>query len=159
MGFILLNGPMAPISEAQQPKAPSMGPFSQPHLQGACRKDPSIAFTEDQSSELETLQSAFFVEVKPMWTELRDLRLEMRYAVSESKIQTQVLFEKQMKMSTIQGKLENLRFAYVIKARSIFSKEQLERFPADCPLQMELGYYGKKGHGKGTSKRNSPIGR
>ena len=56
MGLILLSGP---ISEAQPPKAPPLSPFSQTQLKGACRKDPSITFSEAQTRELENLQRAY----------------------------------------------------------------------------------------------------
>jgi len=157
--LFLLTGLCMTYSKAQPPFIPPGNQLPQTQQKGACRKDPSITFTEDQTKEIENLRRAFLVEAKPLWSELRDLRLEMRYAVSDSQIQPQVLLEKQMKISAIHAKLENLRFSYVIKARSIFTKEQLERFPADCPLQMEPGYWDKKGHGKGTSKRNPLMGR
>jgi hypothetical protein len=55
-------------------------------------------------------------------------------------------------MSSIQAKLENLRFSYLIKARASFTKEQLERFPPDCPLKMGPAYGIRKGMGKGAQK-------
>jgi hypothetical protein len=152
IGFILLNGLIGSISEAQQPKAPLISPFSQTQLKGVCRKDPSITFSEEQTKEFENLQRAYLAEAKPLWGELRDLRLEMRYAVSDPKIQSQVLLEKQTKMSAIQSRLENLRFSYLVKARSIFTKEQLEQFPLDCPLKMGTGYGVGRGLGRGPQK-------
>jgi hypothetical protein len=151
--LFLLTGLCMTYSIAQPPSILLGNQLPQTQQNGVCRKDPSITFTEEQTKELENLQRSFLVEVKPLWGELRDSRLEMHNAVSDSQIQPQVLLEKQMKMLSIQAKLENLRFAYVIKARSLFTKEQLERFPADCPLQMELGYWYKKGLGKGLRKR------
>ena len=150
--LFLLTGLCSTYSKAQPPFIPPGNQLPETRQNGACRIDPSITFTEEQTRELENLQRSFFVEVKPLWGELRDLRLEMRNAVSDSQVQPQVLFEKQVKMSAIQAKLENMRFVYVIKARSIFTKEQLERFPPDCPLKMELGYWDKKGIGKGLQK-------
>jgi len=150
--LFLLTGLCVTYSKAQPPFIPPGNQLPQTQQNGACRKDPSITFTEEQTKELEDLQRSFLVEVKPLWGELRDLRLEMRNAVSYAQIQPQVLLEKQMKMSAIQAKLENMRFSYVVKARSIFTKEQLERFPADCPLQMELGNWDKKGMGKGLQR-------
>jgi len=151
-GLILLNGPIEPVSEAQQPKAPPISPFSQTQLKGACRKDPSITFSEAQAKEFENLQRAYLAEAKPLWSELRDLRLESRFAISDPQVQSQVLLDKQRRMSSIQAKLENLRFSYVIKARVIFTKEQLERFPPDCPLKMGTGYGVGRGIGRGPQK-------
>jgi len=152
MGLILLNGPIGPISEAQQPKAPLISPFSQTQLKGVCRKDPSITFSEEQGKELENLQRAYLEEAKPLWSEMRDLRLELRFAVSDPQVQPQALLNKQRKFSTLQAKLENLHFSYQIKVRSIFSKDQLERFPPDCPLKMRTPYGMGKGVGKNFRK-------
>jgi hypothetical protein len=149
---ILLNGLIGPISEAQQPKAPPVSPFSQTQLKGVCRKDPSITFSEEQAKELESLQRAYLDEAKPLWIEMRDLRLELRFAVSDPQVQPQAILDKQRRMSAIQTKFENLRFSYVIKARSVFTKEQLERFPTDCPLKMGTGFGMGKGIGRGLQK-------
>jgi hypothetical protein len=150
--LFLLTGLCLTYSKAQPNLIPPENQLAQTRQSGVCRKDPSITFTEEQTKELESLQRSFLVEVKPLWAELRNVRLEMPNPVSDSQIQPQVLFEKQMKMSTIQAKLENMRFAYLIKARAIFTKEQMERFPPDCPLKMELGYWDRKGMGKGLQK-------
>jgi hypothetical protein len=150
--LFLLTGLCMIYSEAQQPKVPMGRSFSETQPKGACRIDPSITFSEAQVKELESLQRAYLEEVKPLWSELRDLRLELRFAVSDPQVQPQALLDKQRRMSSIQAKLENLRFSYLIKARAIFTKEQLERFPPDCPLKMGTGYGMRKGLGRGLQK-------
>jgi Spy/CpxP family protein refolding chaperone len=152
MGLILLKGLAGQSSEAQQPQVPMGSPPLQAPSKAACWKNPSITFTEEQTRELGNLQRAFMEEAKPLSSELRDLRLELRFAVSDPQIQSQVLFDKQRKMSAIQAKFENLRFSYLVKARSILTKDQLGRFPPDCPLKMETGYGAGRGHGKGLQK-------
>lgn len=150
--LFLLTGLCMIYSEAQQPKVPMGGSFSETQPKGACRIDPSITFSEAQVKELESLQRAYLEEVKPLWSDLRDLRLELRFAVSDPQVQPQALLDKQKRMSSIQAKLENLRFSYLIKARASFTKEQLERFPPDCPLKMGTGYGMGKGLGRGLQK-------
>jgi hypothetical protein len=76
----------------------------------------------------------------------------MRYAVSDPQVKPQALLDKQRKFSALQAKLENLLFSYQITARSLFTREQLERFPPDCPLKMGVGYGMGTGFGKGTQK-------
>jgi len=156
MGLILLNGLIGQTSEAQQPKVPPGSPLLQAPAKGVCRKDPSITFSEQQTKELETLQRAYLTETKPLWSELRALRLEMRYAVSDPQVQPRVLLDKQRKISSIQAKLENLRFSYLIRARTIFTKEQLERMPPDCPLKMGTGYGMGRGLERGPRKGIRP---
>jgi hypothetical protein len=154
MGIILLAGPIGPISEAQQTKVPPITPFLQSTLKGSCPKDPSITFTEAQTEELENLQRAYLEEAQPLWGEMRDLRLELRFAVSDPQVQPQALFDKQRKFSALQAKLENLHFSYQVKVRSIFTKDQLERFPPDCPLKMRTSYGMGRGAGKTFRKGN-----
>jgi hypothetical protein len=152
MGCILLNGLIDPISEAQQPKVPPIRPFSQTPLKGACRMDPSITFSEAQARELENLQRFYLEEAKPLWREMRNLRLELRFALSDPQVPPDALLDKQCKFSALQARLENLLFSYQVKARSIFTKEQWEQFPADCPLKMGLEYGVRKGMGRGPQK-------
>jgi len=139
-------------SEGQPPFIPPGNPLRQAPVKGACRKDASITFTEEQTKKLENLERAYLEEAKRLWSEMRDLRLELRFLVSDPQAQSQVLLDKQRRMSSIQAKLENLRFSYLIRARTIFTKEQLERFPSDCPLKMEKGSGMGKGIGRGFQK-------
>lgn len=150
--LFLLPGVFVTYSEAQPRFSPPGDPDLQAQQKRSCRKDPSITFSEDQVRKFESLQRAYLEEVKPSLSELSDLRLELRFTVSNPQVQSQDVFEKQMKMSKIQAKIDNLRFSYLIKARSIFTREQLERFPPDCPLKMGIGYREERGMGRGPRK-------
>ena len=152
IGFILLSGLMEQAAEAQPSKVPMGRSFSETQPKGACRIDPFNTFTEEQTKELENLRRAYLEKAKPLWGQMRDLRLELRFAVSDPQGQPQALLDKQRKYSALQARLENLLFSYQVKARAIFTKEQLERFPADCPLKMGIGYGAGRGLGKGLQK-------
>ena len=152
IGLILLSGLNEQSAEAQPTKVPMGRSFSETQPRGACRIDPSITFTEEQTKELENLQRAYLEEAKPLWGEMRDLRLELRFAVSDPQVQPQALLDKQRKFSALQARLEDLLFSYQVKARAIFTKEQFERFPPDCPLKMGPGLGIGKGMGKGPHK-------
>jgi hypothetical protein len=154
--LFFLMGLALTYSEAQPPFIPPGSQLPQTPVKGACRKDPSITFTEEQTKKLENLERAFLREVKPLLSEMRYLRLESRFAVSDPQAQSQVLLDKQRRMSSIQAKLENLRFSHLIRARTIFTKEQLERMPPDCPLKMGTGYGKGRGLERGPRKRIRP---
>ena len=154
IGLILLSGLMEQAAEGQPSKLPMGRSFSETQPKGACRIDPSITFTEEQTKELENLQRAYLEKAKPLWGEMRDLRIELRFAVSDPQVQPQALLDKQRKFSALQARLENLLFSYQVKARAIFTKEQFERFPPDCPLKMGPGLGIGKGMGKGPHKGN-----
>ncbi len=131
---------------------PPGGPFLHVQPKGACRLDPSITFTEDQGVKLAELQRTYSEEARPLWSELRDLRLELRFALADPQIPPQALLDKQRKFSDVQAGLANLLFSYQVKARAIFTKEQFEQFPANCPLKMGPGFGMRKGMGKGPQK-------
>ena len=154
IGLILFSGLPKQIAQAQHSKVPPGAPFLPVQPKGACRMDPSILFTEEQTEKLAQLQRTYFEEVKPLWSELKDLRLELRFAVSDSRVQPEALLEKQRKLSVLQAKLENLFFSYQVKARAIFTNEQLNRFPSDCPLKGGIGHWPGFGKGKGPQRRN-----
>jgi acyl transferase domain-containing protein len=111
--------------------------------------DPSVTFTENQGVRLAELQRSYLEEVRPLWSELRDLRLELRFALSDPQIPPQALLDKQRKFSDVQACLANLLSSYQVKARAIFTKEQFEQFPANCPLKMGPGFGIRKGPQKG----------
>jgi len=151
-GIFFLMGLDLTYSEAQPPFIPPGNPLRQAPVKGACRKDPSITFTEEQTKKLENLERAYLEEAKRLWSELMDLRIELRFAVSDPRVQPQALLDKQRKLSALQARLENLLFSYRVKARAIFPKEQLKRMPPDCPLKMGTGYGIGKGLGKGPRR-------
>jgi hypothetical protein len=154
IGLIFFSGLTEQIAEAQPSKVPLGAPFFPIQPKGACRMDPSILFTKEQTEKLACLQRAFLEEAKPIWNELRDLRFELRFTVSDPQAQPRVFLDKQQKMSVLQAKLENLFFSYQINARAIFTKEQLDRFPSDCPLKRGIGHWPGVGKGKGAQRQN-----
>jgi len=107
---------------------------------GAFWQSPSIGLTEAQGKELENLQQAFIAEAMPLRSELISLRFELRHLIRDQNVPSKTLLERQRKISELQGKLESLSLSYQIKARSIFTKEQLEQFPQDCSLGIEPGF-------------------
>ena len=131
---------------------PPGAPLSPVQPKSACRMVPFITFTEEQAMRLANLRRAYIEEAKPLWSELRDLRLELRFAVSDPRVQPEGPLDKQRKISVLQAKLETLFFSYQIKARSFFTKEQLDRFPSDCPLKTGAGFPPGGGKGKGARR-------
>ena len=148
-GLFFLMGVRMTYSEAQPSKVPMGRSFSDTQPKGTCRMDPSITFTQEQIKALENLQRAYLEEARPLWIDMRDLRLELRFAVSDPQVQPQALLDKQRKLSALQARLENLLFSYQVKARAIFTKEQFERFPPDCPLKTGPGFGIGRTRGKG----------
>ena len=108
--------------------------------QGTCWESSSFALTETQKKALETLRRAYMAEAIPIRTGLFTLKIELRHLLSDPNVQPQILFDQQGKISVLQAKIEELSLSYQIKARSIFTKEQLERLPQGWAFEMGLGH-------------------
>jgi hypothetical protein len=100
----------------------------------------SIGLTEAQGKELESLQQAFIADTMPLRRELMSLRFELRHLIRDPNVGPEILLDRQRKISKVQTKLDGLSLSYLVKARSVFTKDQLEQLPSDCLLGIEVGF-------------------
>ena len=137
IAFVLVN---IKVSEAQRTFPSNTKPNLRMDSQGTCWESSSLALTEAQKKALETLHRAYMAEAIPIRTGLFALKIELRHLLSDPNVQPQMLFDQQRKISALQAKLEELSLSYQVKARSVFTKEQLERLPQGWAFEMGLGY-------------------
>jgi len=146
--FILIIFGVQP-SKAQPSFYPHNKPMSRSDGQDAYWKSTDLGLTEAQKKTLESLQRAYASEALPLRMELMSLRFELRHLLRSPNVQPEVLLDRQKKISEVQMKLDRLSFSYQMKARSVFTKEQLERLPEDCLPGMDKGYEMSMGIGRG----------
>lgn len=137
IAFILVN---IKVSEAQRTFPSNTKPNLRMDSQGMPMKPPALDLTEEQAKALDSLHRSYMAEAMPIRTELFALRIELRHLLSDPNVQPRILFDRQRKISVLQAKLEELFLSYQVKARSIFTKEQLERLPQGWAFEMGLGY-------------------
>jgi hypothetical protein len=140
------------LSEAQERFPKLDRPSLKMDSQGRCWKSPSFGLTEEQIGALESLQGAYQAEATPKYRELMTLRLEFQCYVSDKNIKPQDLMERHKKLLSLQTELESLSFSYQMKARSILTRDQLDRLPQDCLLDMGIGYGIGMGIGRGPRR-------
>jgi hypothetical protein len=128
------------VSEAQRTFPSNNQPNLRMDGRGTCWEFSSFALTEAQVKALETLRRAYMAEAIPMRTGIFALKIELRHLLSDLNVQPQILFNQQRKISALQAKLEELSLSYQVKARSVFTKEQLERLPQGWAFEMGLGH-------------------
>jgi len=149
--FILFVSAVLGVSPSKA--QPSFYPHNKPMLrsdgQDAYWKSSDLGLTETQKKTLESLQRTYASEALPLRMELMSLRFELRHLLRDPNVQPEVLLDRQKKISEVQMKLDRLSFSYQIKARSVFTKEQLERLPEDCLPGMDKGYEMFMGMGRG----------
>jgi Spy/CpxP family protein refolding chaperone len=146
-------------SKAQPPFYPHNKPTLRPDGQDTYWKSSDLGLTEAQEKTLESLQQAYASEALPLRMELMSLRFELRYLLRSPNVQPEVLFDRQKKISELQMKLDTLSFSYQMKARSVFTKEQLERIPEECLPGMDKGYEMFMGTGRGPRSGLLPQGK
>ena len=139
-------------SNAQPPFSPQNRSMLRMDSQEACWQSSDLGLTEDQTKALEDLQRLYMAEALPMRRELMSLRFELRQLIRDPSIQSKILLDRQKKISELQGKLDNLSLSYQMKARSTFTKEQLEQLPHDCLVGMSTGYEMLIGAGRGPRR-------
>ncbi|MGQ9638787.1 MAG: response regulator [Thermodesulfobacteriota bacterium] len=128
------------LSEAQERFPKLDRPGLRMDSQGRCWKSSSFGLTEEQIGLIESLQRAYQAEATPKYRELITLRLELQCYMLDKKVKPQDIMERHKKLLSLQTELESLSFSYQMKARSILTKEQLDRLPQDCFLEMGIGY-------------------
>jgi len=149
--FTLATLSIQPL-KAQPPFNPQDKPMMRTDGHGAYWKSSDLGLTEAQKKTLESLQRAYASEALLLRMELMSLRFDLRYLIQNQNVHPQVLLGRQKKISELQAKLDDLSLSYQIKARSIFTKEQLEQIPPDFLMGMELGSGMGIGTGKGPRK-------
>jgi DNA-binding response OmpR family regulator len=142
------------LSEAQERFPKLDRPSLRMDSQERCWKSPSFGLTKEQIGALESLQRAYQAEATPKYRELMTLRIELQCNLSDKDIDPRDLMERHKKLLSFQTEFESLSFSYQMKARSILTKEQLERLPQDCLFDMGIGY--GTGVGIGRAPRRGP---
>ena len=155
--LFLLTFCIVRISEAQEAFPKLNRPNLRMDSQGMPMKPPALDLTEEQAKALDSLRRTYMAEAIPIRTELFALRIELRHLLSGPNVQPQILFDRQRKISALQARLEELSLSYQIKARSIFTKEQLEQLPQDCFLEVGIGYGTGAGIGRGHAYKDGAL--
>jgi Spy/CpxP family protein refolding chaperone len=150
--LFLLTFSIIRISEAQEAFPKLNRPNLRMDSQGTCWKSLSPALTEEQMKALESFQRAYRKEATPKYRELMTLRLELQCYVLDKSIKPQDIMERHKKLLALQTELETLSFSYQMEARSILTREQLDRLPQDCLLEMGIGYGTGMGIGRGPRR-------
>ena len=148
----LLTLPGIQLSEAQEYFPKLDRPGLRRDSQGRCWKRPSVGLTEEQVKALENLQRAYQAETASKYRELMVSRIELQHYVLDRNIKLQDIMERHKRLLALQTELESLSFSYQMKARSILTRDQLDRLPQDCLLDMAIGYGTGMGIGRGPRR-------
>jgi CheY-like chemotaxis protein len=139
-------------SKAEEPLYAQYRPSFRSDVRRDCSKSLSTILGEEQLLALKSLQDSFYTESIPLRKDLIISNFEFRRLVVDRKTDPKSLLDRQKKILELQSKLEQLSLSYQMKARSIFTNEQLDRLPWDCMLGMETGFGMNVGIGRGPRR-------
>jgi hypothetical protein len=126
------------LSNAQPPFHPQSKPMLKMDGQGFYWSFSHLGLTEAQKKTLESLLRAYVSEALPLRIKLMSSRLELLHSIRDPDVQPKILLDRQKKISEHQANLNNLLLSYLIKARSILTKEQLEQLYEDYSQLQSL---------------------
>jgi Spy/CpxP family protein refolding chaperone len=149
--YLLIIFGIQPL-EAQPHFHPKDKPMLRMDGQDSYWRFSDLALTETQKRTLESLERAYASEVLPLRIELMSSRFELHHLIRDPNVQPKILLDLQKKISELQGKLNNVSLSYQIRARSLFTKEQLKQLPPDFLLSIETGFGTDIGIGRGARK-------
>jgi hypothetical protein len=138
--------------KAEEPLYVQYRPSFRSDVRRDCSKSLSSLLTAEQLNALKGLQNSFYTETAPIRRDLMISNIEFRQLVSDPKIDPKILLDRQSKILELQSKLERLSLSYQMKARSIFTNEQLDRLPWDCMLGMGTEFGINVGIGRGPRR-------
>jgi Spy/CpxP family protein refolding chaperone len=154
--IILLSVPPA---FAQRTGAPGGQNF--PVSDSPCWTKPYLEATPEQLKTLENLHRSFYKEISDLRNQHMNLRYELRSLLDSSKPDRRMILEKQNQFSGIQKKMDEISIQYFLKARALFTPDQLSKLPSGCYLGFNYGSgmgWGRgmgQGRGYGRGKYNS----
>ncbi len=126
------------LSSAQSPFHPQSKPMLKMDGQGFYWRFSDLGLTEAQKEALESLLRAYVSEALPLRIKLMSSRLELLHLIRDPNVQPKILLDRQKKISELQANLNNLSLSYLIKPRSIMTKEQLKQFYENYSLLQGL---------------------
>ncbi len=107
--------------------------------QDLCLRLSQLGLTDAQRKALKDLLQAYTSEALPLRIKLMSARFELLHLIRDPNVQPKILLDRQKKISEFQADLNCLFLSYLIKTRSIMTKEQLEQLYKDYSVLQGLG--------------------
>jgi Spy/CpxP family protein refolding chaperone len=108
--------------------------------------------TPEQVKSLENLKRSFYKEISALRNRYINLRYELHSLLDQPKPDTRMILEKQNHFSDIQKNMDEISIQHLLRARALFTPDQLSRLPSGCNLGFNYGQ--GMGWGQGMRQRN-----
>jgi Spy/CpxP family protein refolding chaperone len=105
----------------------------------ACWQNPEFGATEEQLKSLEEVHRSYLREIGRYRNQYVGESHELRSLLSSPKPDTHRVMEKQDSLSSLQKKIDEISLEHFLKARQIFTQDQISRLPSGCSLGFTYG--------------------
>ena len=119
-------------------------------FQAPCWTKPYLQATPEQLNSLASLHHSFYREISALRNQYLNLYYEIRARIDHPQPDVKMIFEKQKEFSEIKKKMDNLSIQYLLKAKALFTPEQVANLPWGCNLGFNYG------QGMGWGRRMNP---
>jgi len=119
--------------------------------------DKQLNLTEEQQQKLDELQVQMFEELKPLYLELEQLRMDLREARLKDET-GEVIKDKLTQMLDVRAKIQEIRFKYAKEFLNLLTPEQLGKapFPGWGFFGGKAGDVNRPGF-RGFDERRAPL--
>jgi len=100
----------------------------------ACWKTPEFGATEEQLRSLEQVHRSYLREIGRYRDQYVGESYELRALLSDPKAEPHRVMDKQNCLSGVQKKIDEISLQHFLKAREIFTEDQIGRLPPGCSL-------------------------
>jgi len=105
----------------------------------ACWSDPKFGATREQLQSLEELHRSYLREIGRYRDQYVGESHELRALLSNPKAEPHRVMDKQNSLSGLQKKIDEISLQHFLKARQIFTEDQVSRLPSGCSLGFTYG--------------------
>ncbi len=100
----------------------------------ACWQKPEFGATEEQRKSLEQVHRSYLREIGRYRDQYVGESYELRALLSNPKVEPHRVMDKQNSLSGVQKKIDEISLQHYLKAREIFTQDQISRLPSGCSL-------------------------
>jgi hypothetical protein len=104
-----------------------------------CWKNPEFGATKEQLKSLEQGHRSYLREIGRYRDQYVGESYELRALLSNPKAEPHRVMDKQSNLSALQKKIDEISLQHFLKAREIFTEDQISRLPSGCSLGFTYG--------------------
>ncbi len=128
------------------------GRRNSPVSDSPCWTKAYLEATPEQLGALQNLQRSFYKEISALKNTSMNKGYEIGSLLESQNPDAKMILEKQRQISDLKKNMDELSIQYLLKARALFTPEQLLRLPSRCNLGFNYGQGAGWGQGRSRNR-------